>query len=77
MGDPASSIDEALLDDADALAAADRGGTLLTLAGAGAQVRAAHTLATEAGATSVALDGRPRAVVVAAARGSPPWSPTC
>lgn len=64
------SIDEALLDDADSLATADRGGTLLALAGAGAQVRTAHMLAVEAGATSVAEDGRPRAVVVAALGGS-------
>ncbi len=66
----ARSIDELLLDDAESLAAADRGGTLLALAGAGAQVRAAQTLAEEAGATSVADDGRPRAVVVAALGGS-------
>ena len=64
------SVDEALLDDAGALAAADRGDTLLALAGAGAQVRTAQTLATEAGATSVAADGRPRAVVVASLGGS-------
>jgi glucose/mannose-6-phosphate isomerase len=64
------TVDEALLDDADALAAADKGGTLLALAGAGAQVRAAHTLAVEAGAATVAVDGRPRAVVVAALGGS-------
>ena len=63
-------IDEALLDDAAALAVADRGETLRALAGAGAQVRAAQTLATEAGAASVAQDGRPRAVVVAALGGS-------
>lgn len=64
------TLDEALLDDADALAAADHGGTLLALAGAGAQVRAARTLAVEAGAPRVADDGRPRAVVVAALGGS-------
>jgi len=64
------TVDEALLDDADALATADKGGTLLALAGAGAQVRAAHTLAVEAGAATVAVDGRPRAVVVAALGGS-------
>jgi glucose/mannose-6-phosphate isomerase len=63
-------IDEALLDDAESLSAADRSGTLLTLAGAGAQVRAAQTLANDAGAASVAEDGRPRAVVVAALGGS-------
>ena len=64
------AIDEVLLDDLEGLVAADKGGTLLALAGAGAQVRAAHTLATEAGAASVALDGRPRALVVAALGGS-------
>jgi len=64
------AIDEALLDDGDAVVAADRGGTLLALAGAGAQVRTALTLAVEAGAASVAEDGRPRAVVVAALGGS-------
>jgi glucose/mannose-6-phosphate isomerase len=63
-------IDEALLDDADSLTTADRSGTLLALAGAGAQVRAAQTLANDAGAASVAADGRPRAVVVAALGGS-------
>jgi glucose/mannose-6-phosphate isomerase len=66
----ARSIDETLLDDAAALAAGDRGGTLLALAGAGAQVRAAQTFAEEAGAATVAADGRPRAVVVAALGGS-------
>jgi hypothetical protein len=64
------TIDEALLDDDEALAQADRGGTLRALAGAGAQVRAAQTLAEEAGAPTVADDGRPRAVVVAALGGS-------
>ncbi len=64
------TVDEALLDDAAALTAADRSATLLALAGAGAQVRAAQTLAAEAGITAVADDGRPRAVVVAALGGS-------
>ncbi|MCU0264619.1 MAG: phosphosugar isomerase [Actinomycetia bacterium] len=67
---PSRTIDEALLDDPDALAAADRGETLRALAGAGAQVRAARTLAAEAGAPRVAEDGRPRAVVVSALGGS-------
>lgn len=67
---PSRTIDESLLDDADALAAADRGGTLRALAGAGAQVRAARTLATEAGTARVADEGRPRAVVIAALGGS-------
>jgi glucose/mannose-6-phosphate isomerase len=59
-------LDEALLDDADGLAAADRGSTLVALAGAGAQVRAASTAAAEAGVGRISEDGRPRAVVVAA-----------
>jgi hypothetical protein len=59
-------LDEALLDDPDALAAADRGGTLVALAGAGAQIRVAATAAEEAGVSRIAEDGRPRAVVVAA-----------
>jgi len=63
-------VDELLLDDPQALEAADRGGTLMALAGAGAQVRAARTLAVEAGAQEVAGEGRPRAVVVAAVAGS-------
>jgi hypothetical protein len=64
------SIDEVLLDDPDALAMADTRGTLLTLAGSGAQVRRAYDLALEAEAPRVADDGRPRAVVVAALGGS-------
>lgn len=64
------TIDEALLDDVAALALADRSGTLVTLAGAGAQVRAARTVAVESGAPGVADDGRPRAVVVSALGGS-------
>ncbi len=64
------TVDEALLDDVAALTASDRSGTLLALAGAGAQVRSAYTAAIEAGASSVAVDGRPRAVVVAALGGS-------
>jgi hypothetical protein len=64
------TVDEALLDDVVRLTEVDRSGTLLALAGAGAQVRAAATAAIEAGAPSVAEDGRPRAVVVAALGGS-------
>ena len=62
--------DEGILDDAEALAAADPGGVLRALAGAGAQVRAARTLAEEAGVARVAEDGRPRAVLVAGVGGS-------
>ena len=59
-------LDEALLDDAEALAAADRGATLLAVASAGAQVRMAVTAAEEADVRRIADDGRPRCVVVAA-----------
>src|SRR5436190_18001850 len=64
------TVDESLLDDVDALAEADRSSTLVALAAAGAQVRAARTLAVEAGVERVATEGRPRAVVVAAVGGS-------
>jgi D-arabinose 5-phosphate isomerase GutQ len=63
-------VDETLLDDADALAAADPSGSLLALAGAGAQVRAAGTAAQEAGLHRLTEEGRPRAVVVASLGGS-------
>lgn len=64
------TIDGSLLDNEPALLASDRAQTLIALAGAGAQVRRARSLAAEAGAASVAEDGRPRAVVVAALAGS-------
>ena len=63
-------LDERLLDDVDALAAADSRSTLRALASAGAQVREAATLASEADVARVAEDGRPRAVVVSALGGS-------
>jgi glucose/mannose-6-phosphate isomerase len=63
-------LDERLLDDPEALAAADSRNTLLALASAGAQVREAATLAAEADVARVAEDGRPRAVVVSALGGS-------
>ena len=66
----AAALDEALLDDTEALAAADRSGTLRALASGGAQVRQAAVLAAEADVASVTADGRPRAVVVAALGGS-------
>ena len=44
------SLNEQLLDDADALAGADPSGSLRALAGAGAQVRCALTATAEAGA---------------------------
>lgn len=58
-------VDEALLDDPAALAAADPGGMLRATASAGAQVRESAALAAEANLTSIADEGRPRAVVVA------------
>lgn len=58
-------VDEALLDDPKALAAADPGGMLRATASAGAQVRESASLAAEANLSSIAEEGRPRAVVVA------------
>jgi D-arabinose 5-phosphate isomerase GutQ len=65
-----STIDEALLDDAEALAAADPSGVLRALAGAGAQVRRALELTEESGVHRWTRQDRPRAVVVAARGGS-------
>lgn len=61
------SFDHDLLDDADALAERDQGGMLRAIASAGAQVREAATLTGETDLTSLADEGRPRAVVVAGA----------
>ena len=58
-------LDEQLLDDADALAAADPASMLRTVAGSGAQVREAATSASEAGVESLG-DERPRAVILSA-----------
>jgi len=58
-------VDEALLDNPEALAAADPGGMLRATASAGAQVRESASLAAEANLSSIAEEGRPRAVVVA------------
>lgn len=58
-------LDEALLDDAEALAEADPAGMLRTVAGSGAQVREAATYATEAGVESLA-DEHPRAIILSA-----------
>ena len=60
-------LDERLLDDPDALAAADLAGMLRTIAGSGAQVREASTLVGEADVESLA-DERPRAVVLVGRR---------
>jgi glucose/mannose-6-phosphate isomerase len=63
-------VDEARLDDAAALRAADPGGMLLAVASSGAQVREAVTLAADAGLERLAAEGRPRAFVVAGMGGS-------
>jgi D-arabinose 5-phosphate isomerase GutQ len=59
------SLDLDLLDDPDALAAADLGQMLRATASAGPQVRESAALAAEANLVSLADEGRPRAVVVA------------
>ncbi|MER7889178.1 SIS domain-containing protein [Micromonospora sp. NPDC094482] len=59
------NADEALLDDAAALAERDPGGMLRHTASAGAQVRESAALAAEANLGVLADDGRPRAVVIA------------
>lgn len=58
-------LDEARLDDPAVLQQADPQLMLRAVAGAGAQIREAATLAAEAGLHSLAEDGRPRALVVA------------
>lgn len=65
-----TALDEALLDDAERLAAADPSGVLRALAGAGAQVRRAVELTEESGVHRWTQEDRPRAVVVAARGGS-------
>ncbi|WP_306206105.1 SIS domain-containing protein [Actinoplanes sp. RD1] len=57
--------DESLLADEKEMLANDPGGMLRATASAGAQVREAASLAAEADLTSLADEGRPRAVVVA------------
>lgn len=64
-----SALDEQLLNEESALAAADTSGVLRALAGAGAQVRRAVTLTRESVPARWAAMDRPRAVVVAG-RGS-------
>lgn len=63
-------IDEKLLNDADALAAADPQGVLLAVASAGAQVRATVGLVAEAGVEAWKDLPRPRSLVIAARGGS-------
>lgn len=60
-------FDESLLEDPDALAAADSHGLLRGAAAAGARVRTALRLAEEAGVNEVRPEGRPRTVIIAAA----------
>jgi hypothetical protein len=59
------TVDEQLLDDPAALERADHGQMLRATASAGAQVRETAALAAEANLSSIADEGRPRAVVVA------------
>ena len=58
-------IKESLLDNPEAIAAADPSGMLRALASAGPQLRESAALAAEANLGSLADEGRPRAVVVA------------
>ncbi len=66
----ASTLDESLLDDEEALAGADPSGVLRALAGAGAQVRRAVEVSEESGISRLDPGDRPRSVVVAARGGS-------
>ncbi len=61
---------EDILDDPEALAAADRGGMLRAVATGGAQIRAAWRTAAESDLERVADEGRPRALVLAGVGGS-------
>ncbi len=63
-------LDELILDDPAAITAADPGELLPQVATAGRQVREAAARTAEAGLAGVALDGRPRAVVVLGVGGS-------
>ncbi|CAL9438273.1 hypothetical protein SUDANB58_02194 [Streptomyces sp. enrichment culture] len=58
-------LDEALLDNPEGLAGADRRGLLRGAAEAGARVRTAARHAAEAGVPGLMPDGRPRAVLIA------------
>ncbi|MDP9418426.1 MAG: mannose-6-phosphate isomerase [Actinomycetota bacterium] len=65
-----TTSDDALLDSAEVLAAADAGGMLRAIATAGAQLRQSARLAREAGVGRIAEDGRPRAVLAVGMGGS-------
>jgi hypothetical protein len=60
-----AALDEAVLDDEDRLAEADRTGLLRSVATAGAQVRESMALSAEADVPAVLAGVRPRAVLVA------------
>ncbi|KWX09410.1 mannose-6-phosphate isomerase, partial [Carbonactinospora thermoautotrophica] len=63
-------IEEAVLDDVEAMQAADAGQMLRAVASSGAQVRQAAIAAEEAGLARLREEGQPRAVVVAGMGGS-------
>jgi glucose/mannose-6-phosphate isomerase len=63
-------LDEAVLGSAEQLAASDAGQMLRAVATSGAQVREAALLAADAGLGALAVDGRPRAIVVLGMGGS-------
>jgi glucose/mannose-6-phosphate isomerase len=63
-------LDESILDSADRLIAADSGEMLRAVATSGAQVREGAALAADAHLEQLALDGRPRAIVVLGMGGS-------
>jgi glucose/mannose-6-phosphate isomerase len=63
-------LDETLLDNADRLIAADPGEMLRAVATSGAQVREGAAFAADAHLEQLALDGRPRAIVVLGMGGS-------
>ena len=63
-------LDEARLDDLEALEALDADGMLRAVASSGAQIRNAVALADEYGVARVGDDGRPRAIVVVGMGGS-------
>jgi glucose/mannose-6-phosphate isomerase len=67
---PSVTLDETVLDNVDKLIAADPGEMLRAVATSGAQVREAAVLAADAGLAQLALDGRPRAIVVLGMGGS-------
>ncbi|MEU1625646.1 SIS domain-containing protein [Streptomyces sp. NPDC020096] len=64
-------LDEALLDSPDALARADTGGLLPSVAAAGARVRTAARAAAEAGLADLKPDGRPRTIIIAGPGSAP------